>query len=259
MSPLQTCPDENLTDWQNVTTIYNWVNDDWQLESVPQSIQGPIELAPNDILPSAPDATPWSNVPDFDNEFSTASITIGNTWNYNFDYAPDPQSSLSAAQITNWELRNSSGDIIATCPDASFFQQREVFTYVSEPDFPQPVVSNIPIGNLPSFSTTAFTVVDLDANANIQPVNGWYRVPAGHSVTIIKQVTTPSLVNYNDDISVPDSATYTPLLYDQSITWSVNREIDISTIHDTGENNITEMSQQENPAGSGVMVYGISR
>lgn len=259
MAPLQTCPNENLTEWRNATSIYNWVNGDWQLESVPQSIQGPIELAPNDDLPTAPAATIWSNVPHFDNEFSTASITIGNTWNYSFDYASDPLNSLSAAHITNWEVRNSSGDVIDTCPDASFFQQREVFTYESEPGFPQPVVSNIAIENLPGFSTTSFTVVDLDANANIQPANGWYRVPAGHSVTILKQVTTPSLVNYNDDISNPASATYTPLLFDSSITWSVNREIIISTIHDSGEDNIVEMSQQENSVGSGIMDYGISR
>ena len=259
MSSLQTCPDQNLGNWQPVSTIHNWFNGDWQPESVPQPIQGPIEFATSDDLPSAPAETPWSTVPHFDNEFNTANINIGNTWDYKFDYVLDPSDPLSVAYIADWNLRNSNGDIIATCPDAIFFQQRQVFTYESEPGFPQAVVSDVTIDNLPGFSTTAFTVFDIDANVNIQPVNGWYKVPAGHSVKITKQVTTPTFVNFNDDISTPANATYTPLFFDKTISWLVSREITVSTIHDTGENNITEMSQKNQPVGSGVMDYVISR
>jgi hypothetical protein len=257
MTPTVSCPGDNLTDWQNVTSVSNWTGSDWQAETVPSPFAGPIEFVTEDN-PAAPAATSWSDVAHFDNQFKNKSID--GTLSYNFDYV---QNTLDftppAAHITNWEVRNSSGDVVDSCPDASFFQQREVFTYESEPGFPQPVVSNIGIDNLPGFSTTAFTVVDSTTAMNIQPVNGWYRVPAGHSVTIIKQVTTPSLVNFDDDISDPDSATYTPLFFDRSIVWSVNRGINISTIHDTGEENITEMSQQNNSVGSGVMTYEISR
>ena len=262
MSPTLSCPNENLTAWQNVTSVYNWTGDEWQAETVPLPVSGAIEYAPDDNLPAAPVATGWSDAPHFDTSFDTRSITLSTTQtlSYNFDYVLNPLNLLpTAAHITNWEIQNQVGTVIESCPDSSFFQQREVFTYASEPGFPQPVVSDVTIDNLPGFSTTAFTVVDLDANANIQPVVGWYRVPAGHSVTIIKQVTTPSIINYNDDTSNPDNATYTPLLYDKSISWSVNREITISTIHDTGESNITEMSQQNNPVGSGIMTYEINR
>jgi hypothetical protein len=104
-----------------------------------------------------------------------------------------------------------------------------------------------------------FTVFDIDTDNFIQPLNGWFKIPAGHSVTITKQVTTPQLVNYSEDISDLASATYIPRLNDHSITWSVNREIDIAVIHDAGESNIPAMSQHFNPAGTGIMSYQISR
>lgn len=262
MTPTSTCPDGNLTPWQEVSSVFNWTGDNWQEEAIPPAIFGSIEYAPDDSLPNDPSPSNWSNVGHFDNQFNSTSITISasQSLNYNYDYVLDTANFIPpAAHITNWAIRDSDDNVVNSCPDASFFQQRQLFAYESEPGFPQAVVNNLSIDNLPNFSTTAFTVIDLDANANVQAVNGWYRIPAGHSVTIFKQVTTPSLVNYDDDISDSANASYTPLLFDASVSWSVNREINISTIHDTGENNIPEMSQQSNSLGSGIMIYEISR
>ena len=255
-----TCPSENLTPWQEVTSVFNRSSGNWHAETVPSPVSGPIEYAPDDNLPAAPAATGWSDVPHFDNQFRSINLSDGQTLSYDYDYILDTTNfTAPAAFVSNWELRNQGGVVIATCPDARFFQQREVFTYQSEPGYPMAVDSDVPVQNLPGFSTTGFTVFDIDANTNIQAVNGWYRVPAGHSVRITKQVTTPALVNYNDDVSNPANATYTPLRFDRSITWSVNRGITISAIHDTGETNITSMSQHSQPAGSGMMNYAISR
>jgi len=257
------CPSDNLTAWQNITSIYNWVNNVWTVETVPAPVPGPVEYAPDDNLPPAPAASPWGNVPHFDNSFNSRSFDLPGslTRSYNFDYVLSTTSFLPpAAYIANWETRDSVGNLVDTCPDVDFFQQRDVYAYVSEPGFPQPVVSDVTLDGLPGFLTTAFEVFDNDANAMIQPVNGWYNVPAGHSVTITKSVTTPPLVNYNDDISDLNAATYTtPLLYDHFITWSVNREINIAVIHDAGEANTPEMSQQNNSIGSGIVDYQISR
>ena len=262
MTTTQQCPGDNAASWQNVSSVYNWINGGWTLEAVPLPTPGAIEFAPDDNLPDAPAPSIWSDLPDFDNEFNFRSINIGGgrSLNFYFDYVVDIANLLPpAAYVSNWEIRNASDVVIATCPDTSFIQQREVYTYQSEPGYPQPVISDVELSGLPGFSSTGFEVFDNDAAAIIQPVSGWYNIPAGHSVTVTKYVTTPPLVNYNDDISNPNSATYTPRLNDHAISWFVNREIVLSVIHDAGEPRIPDMSQHVNPIGNGFMTYQISR
>jgi len=98
----------------------------------------------------------------------------------------------------------------------------------------------------------------------ITPAGNWYRIPAGHCVTIKKLVTTLALSLY-DDSAVATPATFTsyiPQDYDKIIPWQVNPSLIITAIHDAGESNISQMSAREvltgNDAGN-IMVYQVSR
>ncbi|MGD8567328.1 MAG: hypothetical protein PVJ39_04535, partial [Gammaproteobacteria bacterium] len=261
MSPTLQCPDQTALAWQMVATLYNWENGAWVAKTVPAPTLGEVEFAPDDNLPAAPDPTDWVDTPDFDSEFNSRSITISatQTLNYNFDYVLDTGLLPQTALIANWEIRDNNDAVVATCPDTSFFQQRQVFNYQSETGYPQPVISQQQITGLPTFSTTGYAVFDVTANAPVQPVGGWYNIPAGHVFTVTKQVTTPALTNYNDDISDPTVATYDPLFYDRSIAWFVNREIVLSVIHNAGASRIPDMSPRANPLSNGFMTYTISR
>lgn len=256
------CPADSAGSWLNVTSLFNWNGNRWEPVSVPAPAPSPtVEYAPDDNLPPAPAATPWSTAPPIDNQYNSASSTSGGiTLSYNFDYVVNNMAFLPpAAAVFNWQTKRPNGTPIATCPDTNLFQQRELFAYRSEPGYPKAEVSDVSLSGLPGFSSSGFSVFDNNAEALIQPVNGWYRVPAGHSVTVTKRVTTPALVYYNDDISNPDLATYTPRYYDRTIRWLVNRAIDISVIHDAGEANIPNLSQTSNSLGNGIMTYQVTR
>ncbi|MGD8560530.1 MAG: hypothetical protein PVH04_12745, partial [Gammaproteobacteria bacterium] len=260
-NPQSQCPGDNADTWQTISELYNWINGDWALVSVPEPVPGPIEYASDDSLPTDPNATPWSDVPHFDNQFSSGSSSSGNrNLTYSFDYVLDNVGiSAPVAYISDWVITHNNGNILATCPDARFFQQRQVFEYQSEPGYPQPVISVDTFTGVANFTTTGFSVFNNDTGMTVEPVNGWYHVPAGHSVTITKRVTTPPLTNYNDDVSNPDLATYTPRYNDVSISWRVNRAIEVTAIHDAGEMNIPNMSPHVDTLGTGITTHQISR
>jgi hypothetical protein len=261
MRPSQTqpCPGDNPLAWQPVTSIFNRQNNTWIGKSVPEPVQGEIKFISSDDLPNDSNSTNWTDIQHFDQEFIFTQITNDTTTqSYHYDYVLEPNNTAAmAAFVTNWELQE--GENIITCPEAQFFQQREVSENQSEPGFPKPVTSEIELANLPGFFTTGFIVFDVEADTIVQPVNGWYKIPAGHSFNVTKLVTNPNLIHYNDDISDPNTATYTPAWYDKSISWEVNREIGILVIHDSGELKIPDMSQNRDLLGSGVSSYLITR
>ena len=258
----QQCPDVDPPSWQPAPSVYNWTQSEW-IEIFPQQIAGPIENQFDDN-PNPPSPSEWYDKPlQNDQDFKIAppvQVSAILTLHYKFDYVLNPSNLFApAASVSEWQLRNNDNVIVAECPDSSFFQQRETFSYASEDGYPNNVINEVALSNLPGFSTTGFTVFDNDANEIIQAINGWYQIPAGHSFTITKLVTTPQLVNHNEDISDITSATYTPKLNDKSISWSVNREISVSVIHDAGESRISDMSQTIDMMGSGALIYQIAR
>ena len=168
------------------------------------------------------------------------------------DVLPEP------ALIMNWQL-DKDGVNLRACESTRNFSQRQSYSYVSEPDYPRNTLSSFT--EQESFNVADFSVINKTTSSEVIPVNGWYRIPAGHTVTINKRVQTPALT-INDDQSVSDPqtvTTYDPLLYDKTITWSVNRELTIRAIHDSGAENIFLMTPKEINAGEGAVVYSISR
>ena len=102
-------------------------------------------------------------------------------------------------------------------------------------------------------------MVDGDIANPVQPVSGgWYPIPANAQVTITKRVTTPALTVYEDDFTA-DASYITPSRRDLTISWFVNRQLEINMIHDTGEINIPDMPERQTTSGTGTVNYQINR
>jgi hypothetical protein len=257
------CPsfDVNTGTWEYPTMVYNWDGLNWIKEQIPTaSIGDPIAIY-SDTLPPAPAPSAWVDVPDFDQSFMTVNESgkAGATLSYSYDYILSRANGAPAGYVFNW-VSTTRQDGSTVCPPARYFQQRENSSYESVTGYPKPVLSTITVAGTPSFSTTQYTVIDNQTGLAIVPTNGWYYVPADHSITIQKYVTTPTLTLYNDDISNVDSfASYDPNWYDKSISWSVDRTMSLTLVHDAGEANIPLMPKRTVPVGQGVKVYQISR
>ena len=144
------------------------------------------------------------------------------------------------------------------CPEQRHFEQRKTYTYEPVDGYPKGVLTTETIADTPSFATTGFTMRDDNSGSEIVPVDGWYRIPAGHGATITKQVTMPVFTTlYDEDVSDPTTATYTPRRKDKTITWSVARHLGITLAHDAGETNIPAMPQRGMTVGDGTITYQI--
>jgi len=251
------CPE--FIQWKTKTSLYNWDGSDWQLEQVPPSSLGEPQPITSDIVPAPAPALAWEDVSHIDEQFVPVSNTAGpNTTSYQFDYVESPSSTTIAAFVTNWRReRNNTTPI--TCETKRFFQQRQVFANESVFGYPKNTLSEIVVPDTPSFSSSNFTVFNNNAEAFITAVDGWYRIPAGDSITVTKLFTTPALTLHNDDISNVDDFPYTPNLNDKTITWQVNRNLAIAIRHDAGEANIPNMPERSMNTGDGAMNYAISR
>jgi len=277
-APLRECPELNT--WQTVSQIYNYTANGWSLEKVPTPVfDDPVSV--DSDTPTPPTPSDWDNRPDFDAVYASfGPLPIDNTlWQFNYDYViqrPDPVVSPipNPAFITNW-IRTDDADRKnekeVTCADARFFQKRDFFSYESVRG-PENLASSFM--EMQSFNTTGFELIDhgagicptdaLPPGKLITPAGSWYRIPAGHCVTIRKLVTTPVLNLYDDTaVATPDTFTsYILQRYDKTISWLVDPSLIITAIHDAGESNISQMSAREILTGDGegnISVYQISR
>jgi len=235
--------------WQPPTlTIWNW-NDaipGWEQRSRNESVD---EAVLTDDLTSLQDSTAWAPAPDFGDGYAFRPLTP--TITFNEDYK---LSELGAPALVVNAVANG-----VSCPDQRHFDQREVYNYVSLAGYPRDEVTNLSLSGLPDFNTTGFTVENVGTAEQIQPVSGgWYLIPAGTQVTITKSVTTPALTVYEDDFSADASYTL-PSRRDLTISWFVNRQLEITMIHDTGETNILDMPQRQTMSGTGTVNYQLNR
>ena len=242
------CPTVTLngTDpaWISVTKVlnnYNGVAWEWRRPS--DTVIGDTQFkADRDDLTTLQQNSDWVNVEHFDDQF-------GILLNFKEDYK------LSSTAASDYLFIS---DTSATCPEQRYFQQQEVYTYKSL-DGPRDVVTSLqPVSA--EFNTNGYIVTanGVDVAANTE---GWYLIPANANVVVTKEVstnTTPDLVFHEADFSL--TASYTdPSVRDSSLTWSIDRNLNITTIHNTGEANIGVMSQRETLSGTGVKEYVTSR
>jgi hypothetical protein len=259
MTPTDQCPE--MTSWKSTSSVYNWTGTDWVRETVPAASYGEPDSIFTDALPESPLPSDWSDVPDFDDQFKTTTIYDSplSILTYEYDYILKKSTLPTVGYLGNWEFRNLVAGTTETCDPKRYFQERGVYSYESVSGYPKPVLSSVSVAGTPDFATTHFTVTDNDTDLAITPVGGWYRIPAGHSVTITKFVTTPVLTFYNEDVSdLSGFSSYTPNWHDSSITWGVNRSLTISVSHDVGEANISAMPARNLDSGVGIMSYQIT-
>ena len=263
----QACP--TVTAFQEVSDIANYTAGGWEKREVSAPTYGDPEMASEDAPVAEPSVTDWSSVPDFDNDYATGLLDFPDVFQttYRYDYVlaqgdqPTGAEQLQPAFVSGWEFFfHETPEDIQTCPDVRAFEQREEFAYESESGYPRNVLSTF--DESADFATTNFIVVDNDAGTLVIPISGWYRVPAGHSVTITKFVTTPLLTVYNDtSVAGSDDAftSYTPLNYDRTISWEVGRSLTLTLVHDAGEDNLFAMPTRDIAGGQGEVTYQISR
>lgn len=260
VSALDVCP--KLDSWKLVNEIFNFANGGWAPKTSPPATLAEAVSVTSDN-PAAPEPTNWQDVPDFDSDYApfsllTPPVALGFQYDYVLNLSAGGQT--RPALIRNWRQTDSGstpGEI--TCPDVRNFQQRLEYRYKPEAGYPRNISSMFV--EQTGFASAAFRVTDHDAGADIAPVQGWYRIPPGHSVTITKRVTLPVLTIYNDtDVLNPGAfGSYTPHKYDKSIVWAISRNIGITSVHDAGQANVFTMPPRDNVAGAGVQQYQLSR
>jgi len=258
MTPTTQCPE--MIEWTATSTVLNFTGSAWVPEQVPAASFGTATTIPSDDLPSSPTPSAWSDVPDFDAQFEVTTVeSSSSVLTYRYDYILDESALVPpSAYVFAWALVGTTET--QTCPQKRNFQQRDVYAYASVAGYPKPVLSSVSVAGTADFATSRFTVLDNDTSLPIEPIAGWYHIPAGHSVTISKWVTTPELTFYNDDVSdLSGFSSYTPNWRDSSISWAVNRNLGISVIHDAGDNNIPDMPVRSMNSGTDTVTYQLSR
>ena len=140
----------------------------------------------------------------------------------------------------------------------NFLEQRRLVAYESESGFPRNKYSTLT--NNFGFATAGFTVVDTSGRP-IEPILGWYRIPAGTMVTITKTVSTPAITVYNDtDVGDPGTfSSYSLRQYDKSLTWAISRFLRITRSHDAGISVVSRMTQLDTVSDTGTASYTLAR
>ena len=96
----------------------------------------------------------------------------------------------------------------------------------------------------------------------ISPENGWYKIPANSQISIISKTTLPLVLN-KMDTRVARNATTVPfhesIYEDKSISWSLDTDLEISRVIDTGDiNDIASLSKASSTVGEGINTYEVS-
>ncbi len=258
------CEADPEKDWDlilNPAQVFNYSGGQWVAVSPPEPVFGELEYVDSDT-PIPPEPGDVTAVEDFDSEFASfPPITLSQgIVTFYFDYLisfgqllPEP------ALVLNWEL-NKDNVLQRSCDLVRSFSQQEIYSYVSEPGYPKDsrLVLGLGDDDKVEITVSGYTAFDNTSSADIDEISGWYRIPPGHNVTIIKRVRTPDLPLY-DDTEVANAGTVAkynePKLYDKTITWTVNRELTVKAVHDAGVDNIFSMTPTEIITGEGAVPY----
>jgi len=258
MNPLTTCPSPTAS-WYTVgvsVLLKNWDGNQWTNISPPGAQVDEYDWS-SDTLPA--DTTQTSDATDPDTLFHHETALFRNfQYVYDADYEVDDLANnyLGYAYLANWSATNINSQNTTTCPDQRYFQEIVNDTYATLVA-PHNVIQEISPSITAAFNTDIYKV--LVDQVEVQPVSGgWYAIPAGANVDIVKVVrtsTTPPLVFKED--SFTGNAPYTAPFptRDKMFTWSIDRNLNIYAIHNTGETNISAMSQRETLSSAGAKVY----
>ena len=233
--------------WISITAIKNYDGASYVINNVPAPILGANEVIVSDLLPANPLPTSW--VPfHIDSKYKGVGTYEGAV----VDYIPAEDTGnlpIRAAFIENAIYCNANGNHL---------QRRDAYTYESLSGFPRNNYTTF--AESATFNTSGLVVEDAQGHV-ITPVNGWYQIPAGATITVKKFITTPAMTVY-DDTDVGNTATfssYTTRKYDKIITWIVDQGLTITRAHDAGYTKAFAMTALSNDSGTGSVTYQAAR
>jgi hypothetical protein len=225
--------------WESITSIGSRTGTSTVTDTVPAPSYGPVISLGSDTLPTV-SPTNWEG-------FHPHADWTNFTYNYG---------KPGAGYIVGYYAYVSS--TLGLTINGNFLEQRRLFAYASEPGFPRNNYSTFT--NNFGFATSGFTVVDASGRP-IAPILGWYRIPAGTTVTITKTVVTPAITVYNDaDVGDPGTfSSYSLRQYDKSLAWSISRFLRITRAHDAGIPVVSRMTQLDTVSDTGTASYMLAR
>lgn len=259
-----------------ITQIYNYGEDiegGWELLTVPEEYSGnefyieveSLEEELENLLAQTPPYNPaWSFSGDESYNHEMDTLPNGNILSFDYDYVLR-LNALEPASVKNWKIIDPNNDnmVVANCPqDVSYFQEYLEYNYSTAEGYPKnesSFLEELPI----TFSTESLAVFNIDTGLLItKNEDDWYRIPAGHRITIKKAVRMPDMINFDDPAVLfvdEEFSSYDALSHDKHISWSINKSIDIETIFDAGQEIIESNSLRSQRVGDGYSVYEVSR
>jgi hypothetical protein len=256
------CPSPG--DWEVVSEVKNYNGKAWETRKPPEGKPGDSFAVLSDAVPASEHDGDWANVADFDSQYD--SVKRDDLF-YNLKYKRDYLvTNDRPALVRDWRIKQSRGPDV-DCADLRNFQQRGIIRHESVDG---PKNTSAAFHEITGFGTTDYVVINKSVTNNNNPqgtlidsFQGWFRIPAGHTILVRKRVTAPVLTLYNDtDVADPGTfSSYGPHKLDKTITWMVKPKLVITAVHDAGIERIFEMSPRTTAVGVGVAaaVYTISR
>lgn len=142
----------------------------------------------------------------------------------------------------------------------SSLQSTTIYTVENEPGYP---LNDVFSTSVPSVVfTDEFVVVNATSGTSIFPINGWYRVPAGASIIISKNVLLPALAHFYDTElgDIVSFSSYAQKKYDKATTWSIDTDLTIVRVVDPGDIALADsLTPAISLVGSGIYEHTISR
>ena len=232
--------------WQTITDVRNWNGIAWvQYSPSDFNITDVQFQADRDDLTTLPQDSGWANI---DHALRFDSV---------FFYLDPYQEDYRLGNSLNLFYLNDT-TAVNPCPEQNYFQERQTYSYISL-DGPRDKTTSLPSVTA-AFNTNGY-IVTVNGDVVTTNAEGWYLIPGNANVVITKVVstdTTPDLVFHEADFSL--TASYIgPSVRDSSFTWSIDRNLNITAIHNIGEATISAMSQRETLSITGPKEYVTAR
>ncbi len=257
---------------ETVTSVWNYTGPEigWKEEYLPEPTVERISVDFDfDDLPENEPATEWEDASkDFDQIFASNTYVEDNKEvSYEYDFLSSDVGFNSVPYfVKDWKffIYNEEGNIetqaVCSKPEMSNFQKMYQFVNQTLVGYPKNSSTNSKSKEI--FNTSGFDVFDLDANAYIEETDDLFLIPVAHHVVIIKKVKTPMFDNFDDsDVFLSDEefSSYTAIKYDNSISWRIRSNLEITTAVDAGLENIGFMSERIQSISENDVTYELTR
>ncbi len=264
-------PDNSFSGWVQPTNVYDGIG-----QAIPTTVSsygGYVSFNQDTI--SAPAATAWvakanalmcNYSPKLQDYFGTnvyttfhqsANIQTVRSWSTGFNF---PVVDNAAAQASKQYLGRLSCPASVVSGNSTAWRERTTFSYQYKSGFPRNNINAIVINN--SVNTESLTVTNTSLGQTVLPINGWYSVPAGHSISIKKTARMPVLTHFYDNelTNANTFSSYSEKKLDKTTSWMIDTDLVFSHVIDPGSidavNNVTATVAA---IGNGIYQKTISR